>query len=190
MTDEEVALPEVNCEIWGGFVFINMDPECEPLLDYLEVLPDHFANWPLDDRYVTIHVEKVLPCNWKAAQEAFTEAYHVLETHAQLLAYCSGANAQYDVFGDNVTRFHHPFVHPDPSWQAPQTEQELLDACGMGPEGATLPDGMSARAFVAQHLREGMGAASGVDLSRFSETEMLDSIEYHLFPNMFMFPGT
>lgn len=189
VTDEDFALPEVRVEIWGGFVFINMDPDAAPLEDYLEVLPSHFANWPLEDRYITLHVQKILPCNWKAAQEAFTEAYHVKETHAHLVPYCSGENAQYDVFGDNVTRFHHPFVHPDPSWTVPQTEQELLDACGMGPEGAQLPEGMSARAFVAQHLREAIGGAVGLDLSHVSETEMLDSIEYHLFPNMFLFPG-
>jgi hypothetical protein len=29
----------------------------------------------------------------------------------------------------------------------------------------------------------------GVDLSKKSDSEMLDSIEYHLFPNMFLFPG-
>ena len=28
-----------------------------------------------------------------------------------------------------------------------------------------------------------------MDLSRYSDSEMMDSIEYHLFPNMFMFPG-
>ena len=28
-----------------------------------------------------------------------------------------------------------------------------------------------------------------VDLSAYSDTLMLDSIEYHLFPNMFFFPG-
>ena len=33
-----------------------------------------------------------------------------------------------------------------------------------------------------------LGKQWGVDLSKYSDSEMLDSIEYWLFPNMFMFP--
>ena len=35
-----------------------------------------------------------------------------------------------------------------------------------------------------------MGAQLNVDFSGVSDSEMLDSIEYHLFPNAFFFPGT
>ena len=53
-----------------------------PLEEWLEVLPKHFANWPLENRYTAVHVQKVLPANWKATQEAFAEAYHVDTIHA------------------------------------------------------------------------------------------------------------
>ena len=33
------SLISVRCDTWGGFVFINMDPAAEPLLDYLEPCP-------------------------------------------------------------------------------------------------------------------------------------------------------
>ncbi|MDA0338493.1 MAG: aromatic ring-hydroxylating dioxygenase subunit alpha, partial [Proteobacteria bacterium] len=79
LTDEDVQLPEVNIGHWGGFFFINMDPDCMPLEEYLGVLPKHFANWPLENRYIRAHVQKTLPSNWKASQEAFVEAYHSLE---------------------------------------------------------------------------------------------------------------
>ena len=38
-------------------------------------------------------------------------------------------------------------------------------------------------------MREQIGARIGVDLSAVSDSLMMDSIEYHLFPNMFLFPG-
>ena len=41
----------------------------------------------------------------------------------------------------------------------------------------------------ARLLREELGAAFGTDLSQVSTTEMMDSIEYFLFPNAFFFPG-
>ena len=38
-------------------------------------------------------------------------------------------------------------------------------------------------------LREQFREQLGVDLEHCSDSLMLDSIEYHLFPNMFFFPG-
>ena len=71
------CLPQVQVGRWGGFVFVNLDPDCEPFESYLENLPEHFAAFALDDRYVAAHVAKIMPCNWKLGMEAFTEAYHV-----------------------------------------------------------------------------------------------------------------
>ncbi|MDX1580876.1 MAG: aromatic ring-hydroxylating dioxygenase subunit alpha, partial [Alphaproteobacteria bacterium] len=187
--EAEFSLPEVKVGRWGGFIFINMDENAQPLEDYLEILPEHFANWPLENRYVRLHVQKVLPANWKAAQEAFIEAYHSLETHPQGLPIAANMNAQYDVFGDNVTRFVHTFGIPDPTWPEEQTDQEVFDKMSVAPEGTKVPEDHTARSFAAKCLRESMGEMYGVDLSAFSESEMLDSIEYHLFPNMFLFPG-
>jgi nitrite reductase/ring-hydroxylating ferredoxin subunit len=59
--DNRHSLREVRCERWGGFVFINMDPEAAPLHNYLDVLPEHFSHFPLDKRRITVHVEKILP---------------------------------------------------------------------------------------------------------------------------------
>lgn len=187
--EEDFSLPEVKVGLWGGFVFINMDPDCMPFEDHLEVLPDHFKNWPLEDRYITVHVQKILPANWKASQEAFVEAYHSYETHSQAMPFAANLNAQYDVFGDHVTRFVHTFGNPDPSWTEPQTEQELLDKMGMTPPDTKVPAGRKARSVAAEHLRNTMGEEFGLDLSSVSDSEMMDSIEYHLFPNMFLFPG-
>ena len=52
-----------------------------------------------------------------------------------------------------------------------------------------MPEGETARAIAARDLRVRLGKAWGVDLSEASDSLMLDSIEYHLFPNMFFFPG-
>jgi nitrite reductase/ring-hydroxylating ferredoxin subunit len=187
--EEKFSLPEIKLELWGGFVFINMDPDAKPLAEYLGPLAEHFKNWPLENRYIELHIEKKLPCNWKAAQEAFLEAYHVLETHPEGLPTAGDANAQYDVFSEHVTRFVHTIGFPSPHWKKPMSEQDILDALGGAMNGLKVPEGGKARAVQAQHLRETLGKEYSVELSNISDSEMLDSIEYYLFPNMFLFPG-
>jgi phenylpropionate dioxygenase-like ring-hydroxylating dioxygenase large terminal subunit len=186
---DEFNLPEVQIGQWGGFIFINMDEDAMPLEEYLEVLPGHFANWPLDQRFTSLHVQKILPANWKASQEAFVEAYHSYETHPQALAFAANNNAQYDIFGERTHRFVHTFGIADLAWPEKQSEQEVLDKMPSIPDGEVLPEGMTARAFAAEFQRKSVGEMFGVDLSSRSVSEMLDSIEYHLFPNMFLFPG-
>jgi len=190
VTDEDFGLPEVKVGLWGGFVFINMDPDCEPLLDYLGPFAEHFSGrWDPAKRYIALHVQKTLPANWKASQEAFLEAYHVLETHPQGLPTAGDANAQYDCFSDKVTRFVHTIGFPSPHWKEEMTQQELLDRMRNAPPGSVVPEGKTARSVAAEHMRQTMGEEYGVDLSAYSDSEMLDSIEYHMFPNMFLFPG-
>lgn len=189
------SLPQVKVDCWGGFVFINMDDDAQPLLDYLEVLPAHFRNWRIEDRYVALHVQKELPCNWKAAQEAFMEAYHTLETHPQLLYSTGDANTQYDVFGDHINRFYAALGVASPHITEPISEQEMLDRMLMGDRSAVgadtpkVPAGSTARAVMASHLRGVLGKAFDTDLSGYSDSEIIDTIEYHVFPNMFLFPG-
>ena len=177
-SDESHRLEEVKCERWGGFVFINMDPEARPLAEYLDVLPEHFAHFPLEKRRITVHVQKILPANWKAAQEAFMEAYHNFETHDSP----NGGNAQYDIFGRFVTRF----IHNIGTYSAEALEDYPGDKFRNPPPE---PDGGAARAASAQQVRDELGPKLGVDLSGVSDSLILDSIEYHLFPNMFLFPG-
>lgn len=183
--DENFGLTEIPMGVWGGFVFINFDQDCEPLEDFLEVLPDHFKDWGLEDRYVAIHTYKELPGNWKMCMEGFLEAYHVLATHPEGLRGSSWANTQYDVFGKNVSRFLQNLSTGNPHMD--QTEAQIYGVLGNNPDD--LPEGMTAREQHAENLRHAMGKDLGVDLSNVSTSIMLDSIEYHLFPNACFFPG-
>ena len=100
VSEAEYSLPEVKLGRWGGFIFINPDDNAEPLEDYLGDLSSQFPNDPYERRSKFAHVKKVLRCNWKVAQEAFSEAYHVIATHPTILDSIGDANTQYDVFGN------------------------------------------------------------------------------------------
>ncbi|MFT4656654.1 MAG: phenylpropionate dioxygenase-like ring-hydroxylating dioxygenase large terminal subunit [Ilumatobacter sp.] len=197
---DEYQLPQLRTGTWGGFVFVNFD-DCPdellapPLEEYLGVIPDHFANWDLGDRYVEVHIRKKLPANWKASAEAFLEAYHILETHSQAIYTAGDANAQYDVFGDNVTRFIHTtaITSPHVPEEKRPDEQALLNMlmARKNPDDPvpTIPDGERARDVYARHTQKILGEQYDNDFSDLSVSETIDSIEYFLFPNAFFFPG-
>ncbi len=193
VSDEEFQLPEVKVETWGGFVFINLDPDAAPLAEQLEVLPEHFSQFaiPLEDRYVALHTEKVLPCNWKMGMEAFLEAYHVIATHPEGLRTAGDANAQYDIFGKYTTRFVHTIGSPSPHLRDRPSEEEILAVLSSRRkyDQPKLAEGETARTAWAKQMRETMGQDLDRDLSEVSVSQMMDSIEYWMFPNMMLFPG-
>ena len=43
-----LALAPVRVETWGGFVFVNLDRDAEPLLDYLDPLPTLLGPYHLE----------------------------------------------------------------------------------------------------------------------------------------------
>jgi phenylpropionate dioxygenase-like ring-hydroxylating dioxygenase large terminal subunit len=182
---DKFDLPQVQVGFWGGFVFVNMDPNCEPLEDFLGDLPRHFLKWPLENKYKAAHVARVMGCNWKVCQEAFMEAYHVVGTHPQLMASIGDANSQYDVW-ENFSRAITPNGTPSPHLDWDPTEQEQLDALTGrevdGPPMLQLPEGMGARELMAQAARMQMqGVVGGVH--EVSDAELNDSFYYSLFPN-------
>ena len=184
-------LTPVQADTWGGWVFINMDMNAEPLSDFLGVLPEHFAVWEPEKKYVEAHVAKIMPCNWKLVQEAFSEAFHVIATHPQILAGTGDENSQYDAWG-NVSRAITPNGTPSPHLRFKPTEQQLLDAVMMkdldSPPLMEVPEGSTARAVLAATARANLAAVVGEQAS-LSDACLNDSIYYTLFPNFHPWGG-
>jgi len=82
--DESLGLKEVRIEQWGGWYWISMDPDIEPLLDYLAPIPEVFKNYDLEDMRFAWYKTLVTPCNWKVMIDAFNEGYHTEATHPQV----------------------------------------------------------------------------------------------------------
>ena len=183
---QEFSLPELKVGLWGGFVFVNMDPECESLEEFLGDLSAHFAGWPLEKRFKQAHVARIFPANWKVVQEAFMEAFHVVATHPQLLASIGDANSQYDTFG-NFSRAITPNGTPSPHIAFEPTEQQMLDAMLDrrldDPMFLAVPEGSTARATAAKSARSGLRASVGDSVDQMSDAEFVDSFYYTLFPN-------
>ncbi len=83
-SDDDLGLQPVQVDTWGGFVFINMDLEAEPLLDYLDPIPEVFEPFHVENMRYRWMKSVIAPCNWKTVLDGFLEAYHVPGTHPQL----------------------------------------------------------------------------------------------------------
>jgi phenylpropionate dioxygenase-like ring-hydroxylating dioxygenase large terminal subunit len=190
----KACLPQVRVDSWNGMVFVNFSAEGPSLLEYLQVLPEHFANWDLTGWYVATHVRKHLPSNWKVALEAFMEAYHTPYVHPEMTNVVGDHNMQHDIFSDHVSRDLCAMASPSPTAAAPWSEQQLLDSMLVGDgamvgERPRVPEGRTARWVMAEQLRAQMQEKHGLDYSGHSVPEMIDSLKYHVFPNLLVYPA-
>lgn len=80
----EIDLVPVRCETWGACAWINLDDAAPPLRDCIEPFATVMEGWGLETMRAEWWYSFRLPVNWKLAEEAFMEQYHVLETHPQL----------------------------------------------------------------------------------------------------------
>ena len=184
ITDEAFSLPEIPVATWAGFVFINPDRNCEPFEPFIKDLAEQFERWDLGSLYIQAHVARVMPCNWKIAQEAFCEAYHVGGTHPQILRSLGDVNSQVDIW-ENCSRVITPGGTPSPLLDYEVTDEDILRAMMDLPAEAEIdiPEGMNARAFLAAMSREGLREDAGDRVDTYCDAEIVDSIDYTQWPN-------
>ncbi len=85
LTADNLRLDKVMVDCWGGWVWINMDPACESLRDYLRPASPMLESFELEKMRYRWRQWLYFPCNWKTALESFIESYHVDATHPQLV---------------------------------------------------------------------------------------------------------
>ncbi len=81
---DDIDLVPVRCEVWGGCAWINLDDDAPPLRQCIEPFATILDTWKVESLRTEWWYACRLPVNWKLAQEAFVEQYHVVETHPQL----------------------------------------------------------------------------------------------------------
>ena len=167
--EDAAHLPGAQVATWGGFVFINPDPEAISLERYMgpEMIA-HYSKTKLQNRYKHAHVMRVVKANWKVVQEGFLEAYHSIATHPQLLL--SGgdlADTRYDVFG-NWGRLGHAMVSVSSPQRGIFASQEKA---------------LEAYRRMADFNRDYLRSQIGDEVEQYSDVELNEQTFNNLFPN-------
>jgi nitrite reductase/ring-hydroxylating ferredoxin subunit len=205
LNPEDLRLVECKVDTWGACAWINMDPNARPLREALSPAAELMEGYGVEDLRVYWWKEAIVHCNWKLAQEAFQEAWHVMATHPQLTmgageAYPSDA-AEVTAFANGHSRFQ---AHVDESGGGVMTGDGFLESMRLlweGQDAMTLERDL--RIFEGVRSRVGPGedyagaaigalieyaAGAGIPLRTTPEAMRLWGGEVYLFPNFFFLP--
>ncbi len=218
LTDARTCLTPVNVDTWGGWIWINMDPDCVPLREFLEPAASLLDPFQFEKMRYRFRQWVVFDCNWKVALEAFMEPYHVAATHPQLKKYgdfyawsrAQGlhGNDGYDTHSHAeedtaaATTVHRTGKGSDARRMMAQMQKEFWETVG----ASTTQVLVDAAARLVDELPEGTPAdkvhehwlasckadyaAMGIDWPEISDEQMAEAgLAWHIFPNFSMIPG-
>ncbi|WP_317930873.1 aromatic ring-hydroxylating oxygenase subunit alpha [Halioxenophilus sp. WMMB6] len=77
------SVPQIQCEVWQGFIFINMNPDnTETVRDFLGEFAEGIEGYPFAGPHQVYKFKAELQCNWKIFMDGFAESYHGPYLHA------------------------------------------------------------------------------------------------------------
>lgn len=190
------ALVPVSVDDWGGFIFVNLDVNCESLAQYLEQLPQDLAWVGMEDFSCSQFMSFRVDCNWKVVVDAFIETYHLHIVHPQMLAIADDVNTPITLL-DKHSMFMQPYGVPSPRRQGSVTDQELWqefvnnlghrlgmtfaasESVGNHPE---VPEGKVMRDVLVEKIRAHL-STMGPRYDALDDNHIIDDFHYHIFPN-------
>lgn len=199
VSDEDMAMFSIRVARWQGFVFINMDPDAISFEDYMGDVLGHVAGWDFENRYIALHVGQVIRSNWKVALESFLEDFHLMGTHPEIVPFVAWGSTQYTARKDQPhwSRLLAGNATPTASLRSQYSDERVMEVLKTFYEVPTenldkwtLPLDKTSRQHLADLMREQQAAmAQGMDFSQVSDSEMIDTWFYLMFPNIFLFGG-
>jgi len=196
VTDPDTFQPEVLCnnldlsglrvEALGGLVFVAMNPQIEPLRDWLgPVVGDLVESIGMQNQRPVQHQQSVWEANWKTCFGVFAEIYHLHAVHPQTQSmmtdlspielYDRGASTLWTQHGKPAKRY------PDQVSVNPALQAMLRDV-GIDPAGYNgTAEQVRSDIQIAKRAR---AAKSGLDYSKVTDDALTDVLVLSLFPNL------
>jgi phenylpropionate dioxygenase-like ring-hydroxylating dioxygenase large terminal subunit len=135
LDDEGVELEQVKTGIWGGWVFVNFDPNCEPFERFIDPIPKYLDCVEFDKMRFSWRRRFVINGNWKIAIESFMESYHVETLHPQAIPLIDPRNfsSTHGKHGRHAYYWERPPGAPALASGLPMPEDLRPGAAAMGP---------------------------------------------------------
>jgi phenylpropionate dioxygenase-like ring-hydroxylating dioxygenase large terminal subunit len=208
LRSDDICLQTCRIDTWGGCAWINMDPDARPLREALAPGAELLDAVGVEHMRVWWWKETVVNANWKMAQEAFHEGYHVMATHPQL-TFGEGTdypydNVEYTAFENGHARFQGRFDNsaggvsegrgPDEFIERSRTLWEGQDAMVLqkdielfeGIRDKVPPDQDFPTAAIGALIEHAQ--RTGIPMPVNPEAMQLWGGEIFLFPNFFVLP--
>ena len=186
----KLNMVSVKCELWAGFVWINMDENAAPLRQFMGPIADQIDTYPMDKMVRTHWVTIEGNFNWKLIQDNFNESYHVPFVHPQtkfVMEY-SHNYCQFDMYPEGHARMFMPGAGPTKMLRGGETETlnylaNELEFWGLDAEQFRGGKTGEIRAALQKAKRE-KGAEKGFDFSTYHDDQLTDHWHFTIFPNL------
>ncbi len=183
--DAGFGLAEVRCTTWAGLVWVCLDPKAPELAEYLGPAAPAIEAYDLE-QYALVEDQTVdLPCNWKAAVDAFNENYHLKTVHGAILDVLDDVNVRADLLGRH-SRLVVPFFVPSPRRenreQITDTLRWFLEEAGL-PRDQMTGSALDMRRAVQKAIRD-RERAGEIDCSKLADDQLTDNHHFYVFPNL------
>ena len=119
------GLIPIKIDSWGGFIFVNFDPDCESLQAYLGDLPDNLASHRLGDMANTRTVTFELNHNWKLFVENAKESYHIAVVHRETINQVASVHSADYAVSESAGQYCTTYCNHDGSMAAAQIGQGI-----------------------------------------------------------------
>jgi phenylpropionate dioxygenase-like ring-hydroxylating dioxygenase large terminal subunit len=193
----KLRLSELPCETFAGFTWVNMDPECATLKEFLGPIWEDWSRYQIQGwkRYVALTT--TAPCNWKVVLDNFNESYHVPTVHrpagteAEKKRMHSGVdtsykNTRFDLSNEGHNRMIMPGGYAGPAMDEQGVIGEplasILHEWELDP--AQFTGRPEATREALQKAKRRLGPQRGYShYEHLADEQFTDAFHYTLFPN-------
>ena len=184
---DKLSIVKLPCDSWGGWVWFSLNPDVEPLRDFLGMIPEHLDPYHFDRMTLINDVTVEWNCNWKTSVDAFNETYHVFGTHPQLKTMLEDLDVQIDCY-ERHNRYLIPFgcvsTHIEDGAMITEELKDYMRMNMLDPDTYS-GDGLGVRRAVQLNWRR-IARGMGFDFDDLNDDQLSDDYDYLIFPNITM----
>lgn len=193
----KIRLTELPCETFAGFIWVNMDPDCISLKEYLGPVWSDWEGYNIGQWKRYIARTTTAPCNWKVILDNFNESYHVNTVHrpkgaaVEKLRIHSGVDTSYKATRFDMSDEGHNRMIMKGGYAGPAINKggeigeplaTILREWKVDPE-EYKGRGEDTREAL-QKAKRTLGPERGYDyFENINDDQLTDALHYTLFPN-------
>ena len=180
---DELALPRVRVDQWGGWLWFTMNDDAVDLRDYLGEFGRHLETYEFEKFSLIDYQTFEWNGNWKHAVDAFNESYHFAELHPDMIEFGEGHDIPIEIEGihSRMLNFNSTVseVVPDRDTMTPLRASIML-------AGGELPgyDGPAKDVHLAlMRARRAKEGSTHLPYHRMNDEQLVHQYHYTFFPN-------